>query len=48
MGLSPAAVDACSLWQFAACADGYARAHGAEDAREMSDEEFDRAAKWLA
>ena len=28
MGFAPAQVDAMSLWEFHACADGYAEAHG--------------------
>jgi hypothetical protein len=40
--LSPAAVDACSLWQFAAAVDGWNRVHGAEPKLEPpSDAEFD-------
>lgn len=42
MGMSPADVDACSLWQFQAAADGYRRAHMSEEerARELSPEEI--------
>ncbi len=28
MGFTPAQVDAMGLWEFAACAHGYARTHG--------------------
>jgi hypothetical protein len=28
MGFAPAQVDAMSLWEFAACVDGYRAAHG--------------------
>ncbi|WP_305972701.1 MULTISPECIES: hypothetical protein [unclassified Mameliella] len=31
MGFTPAQVDEMSAWEFAACARGYARAHGAKD-----------------
>jgi hypothetical protein len=41
--LTPADVDACSLWQLAACVDGWNRAHGAAPKPEPpSDAEFDR------
>lgn len=33
MGFTPAEVGAMSLWEFAACAAGYARAHGGKGAR---------------
>jgi hypothetical protein len=40
--LPPAEVDRCSLWQFAACVDGWNRTHGAEPKPEPpTDEEFD-------
>ena len=48
MGLSPRAVDDCSLWQLAAAADGYARAHGGEDRPALTDDEFEAAARWIA
>lgn len=31
MGFTPREVDDMSLWELAACAAGYAKAHGAED-----------------
>lgn len=31
MGLSPREVDRMMLWEFAACANGYAKANGAEE-----------------
>lgn len=31
MGLSPREVDRLSVWEFAACAEGYRAAHGAKD-----------------
>lgn len=31
MGLAPADVDACSLWQFTALVDGWRRAQGGDD-----------------
>jgi hypothetical protein len=31
MGFAPSQVDRMMLWAFAACADGYARANGAEE-----------------
>lgn len=41
MGFTAQEVDAMSPWQFAACADGFAKANGAEDKPEPpSDEEF--------
>jgi hypothetical protein len=44
MGFRPADVDAMSLWQFAACVDGWNRAHGAKDGPgAMSDEDFAQA-----
>jgi hypothetical protein len=40
--MPPDAVDRCSLWQFAACVDGWNKVHGAEPKPEaMSDAEFD-------
>lgn len=33
MGMAPAAVDASSLWQFQAAANGYRRAHMSEEER---------------
>lgn len=42
MGFTPREVDAMSAWEFAACADGYAEAHGGKKARshggDISDE----------
>lgn len=41
MGFTPQQVDAMSLWQFTACADGYAAAHGTkESVQPPTDEEF--------
>jgi hypothetical protein len=34
MGMSPREVDKLSLWEFAACADGYSKANGAEEVAE--------------
>jgi hypothetical protein len=34
MGFAPSEVDSMMLWAFAACADGYARANGAEEVPE--------------
>jgi hypothetical protein len=40
--LTPADVDACSFWQFAAAVDGWNRVHGAEPKPQApSDAEFD-------
>ena len=40
--MKPADVDACSIWQFAACVDGWNRVHGSEPKPEApSDAEFD-------
>lgn len=33
MGFTPRQVDEMSLWEFAACAEGYRRAHSAEEER---------------
>ena len=42
IGLTPDQVDRCSLWQFAACVDGWNKTHGAEPTPEApSDAEFD-------
>ena len=42
MGFAPAQVDAMSLWEFNACADAFAKAHGSKSKSdgggEMSDE----------
>jgi len=41
MGFLPEHVDRMGLWEFAACAHGYAKAHGSRGdgpGREMSDE----------
>lgn len=41
MGYTPAEVDAMSYWQFLACSDGYALAHGGKERTDPpSDEEF--------
>lgn len=33
MGFAPEQVDRMTLWEFLACADGYAEAHGAKQPR---------------
>lgn len=39
MGFSPRDVDAMDIWEFAACCDGYAMAHGAKPkGQEMDDD----------
>lgn len=40
MGMSPPTVEALSLWQFFACADGWKAAHGGGDGKAMSDADF--------
>lgn len=47
MGFTPAEVGGMSLWQFGACADGYAKAHGAEEsvAPPTDEEHADRVAR---
>lgn len=43
MGFTPAEVGEMSLWEFLACADGYAIAHGAGTNKgPPTEEEFDR------
>lgn len=40
MGFAPEQVDRMTLWEFAACSDGYAKAHGMKQeksGREMSE-----------
>lgn len=39
MGFSPQQVGAMSLWQFMACADGWARSNSAEAAKRSNDED---------
>jgi hypothetical protein len=40
--MKPWEVDACSIWQFAACVDGWNKAHGGEPKAEApSDREFE-------
>jgi len=40
--MRPADVDACSIYQFAACVDGWNKVHGSEPKAEApSDDEFD-------
>lgn len=34
MGFAPAVIDAMSLWEFAACQDGWSKANGAEEEAE--------------
>lgn len=43
MGMSPPIVDQMSIWQFLACKDGWDRAHGGEEGKEMSDADFQAA-----
>lgn len=41
MGFTPCEIDQMSLWEFGACTDGYAKAHGGKSgpsSDEMSDE----------
>jgi hypothetical protein len=38
MGFPPQQVGAMSLWQFMACADGFARSNSAEAAKRSNDE----------
>lgn len=38
MGFTPQQVDAMSMWQFMAAANGYAKSNGAEDKEKPSDE----------
>lgn len=48
MGFSPREVGAMSLWQFLACADGYARSHDPKAAsRSNDDAPFDDAEAML-
>jgi hypothetical protein len=44
MGLSPRDVDCLSLWQFAACMQGWNRAQGSDETAPLTDDEFDQAA----
>lgn len=47
MGFTPAQVDEMTMWQFAACVEGYNRAHGDNKPQPPSEEEFDTAlAEW--
>jgi len=41
MGFTPQQVGAMSLWEFFACADGYARANIPEAAKRSNDDEGD-------
>lgn len=41
MGLSPREVGAMSLWQFMACADGFARSKDPEAAKRANDDALD-------
>ncbi len=43
MGFTPAQVGEMSLWQFMACADGYAKANSAEAAKRSNDDDGDLA-----
>lgn len=49
MGMSPAEVDRCSLWQFQAAAEGFRRANMSEDerARELTPDEVSSLADWV-
>ena len=48
MGFSPEQVGRMSLWQFFACADGWARANSPEAAKRSNDEEdFDEVSALL-
>lgn len=42
MGFTPAQVDAMTLWEFTACVEGYAAAHGAEGRPEGEPMSLDR------
>lgn len=42
MGFTPAQVNAMSLWEFEACVDGYAAAHGGKNQRPITDAEYDK------
>ncbi len=44
MGLSPREVDRLSLWEFAACVEGFNRAQGTGSPPDLSDDEFEAAA----
>lgn len=41
MGFTPQQVGAMSLWQFMACADGWARANSSEAAKRSNDDMFE-------
>lgn len=43
MGFAPAAVDRMSLWEFAACVDGYVAAHGGKQEKEGTPMSAERA-----
>jgi len=49
MGMSPEQVDACSIWQFQAAADGFRRANMSEKdrANDLSPQEEDELAAWV-
>ncbi|UHD44910.1 hypothetical protein LUX29_18070 [Aureimonas altamirensis] len=49
MGIAPAEVDACSIWQFQAAADGYRRAHMSDEERanELTSEEVKQLSEWV-
>lgn len=44
IGFTPQQVDAMTLWEFEACVDGYALAHGAKKPI-MSEAEYDKLVK---
>lgn len=41
MGFTPQQIGAMSLWQFMACADGWARANSPEAAKRANDDQSD-------
>ena len=43
MGFTPAQVDEMSMWEFAACAEGFNRAHGDGKPKPPTEDEFDDA-----
>jgi len=46
MGFSPQQVDAMSMWQFMAAADGYVKANSSSD-NELSSSEVDELWEWI-
>jgi hypothetical protein len=42
MGFAPEVVDRMTMWEFSACADGYAEAHGAKkSAPSITDDQYE-------